>query len=95
MIKEKHLTPGRVLLRLSDHPRWREPAFQDEQGDPLAVWIPCMVIAFLPDIKRRHSRATAPRDGWEVLVLWMDDLTIPLEQVRIRPDHRGWKIAGW
>ena len=90
MIKEKHLVPGRVLLRLTDH-----PTKKDRWGDPEPWWLPCMVIAYYPDVTRRHSKKTAPVNGWEVLVIWYGNTPRPVEHVRIPPDHQGWKPAPW
>ena len=56
MIKEKDLCPGRVLTSM-DYVR----------GEPeVTAWL---VIGFTTKIKRRHSRKTAPKEGWEVLML--------------------------
>jgi hypothetical protein len=71
MIKEKHLVPGRVLLRLSE----KRVARFDKEGrhlkdDWVDTWRPCMVIAYYPDISRRHAKKTAPVNGYEVLVIW-------------------------
>jgi len=91
MIKEKHLVPGRVLLRAFDH-----PTKKDAYGDPLPEWIPCMVIAVIKDTARRHSKKTAPAEGWEVLVIWYGEHAWkPFEQVRIWPHQTCWKLAPW
>lgn len=88
MIKEKHLVPGRVLLRATDH-----PTKKDRDGDPVCWWRPCMVVAYYTDIKRRHSKSTAPILGWEVLVIWWGSTVRPIEHITIPPEHRGWKPA--
>ena len=89
MIKEKHLVPGRVLLRCVDHPTKR-----DQYNDPLDWWVPCMVIAVTKDVSRRHAKKTAPVDGWEVLVIWWGAYPgRSLEQVRILPHQTCWKPA--
>jgi hypothetical protein len=86
VIKEKHLVPGRVLLRLTYH-----PTIRDKYNNPKPWWRPCMVVAYYPDIQRRHSRKTAPVTGWEVLVIWFGTTTKPVEHVRIQPEHQSWK----
>jgi hypothetical protein len=90
MIKEKHLVPGRVLLQkqlltrqLPKHPYWKEET----------VWQPCMVVCCYPDVTRRHARKEAPVNGWEVLVLRWGDVARPVDQVRIVPDTKDWKLA--
>ncbi len=89
MIKEKHLVPGRVLLRAFDHPTKR-----DHYNYPLPWWIPCMVISVIKDVSRRHAKKTAPADGWEVLVIWWGAYGgRALEQVRILPHQTCWKPA--
>ena len=96
MIREKHLVPGRVLGRWSDHPDVyklpRNPDLYDVHGDPIGFWNPCMVISYIPDVRRRHSKKTAPVYGWDVLVFWLDDRQHRVESVRIPTDHDGWKL---
>jgi len=62
MIKEKDILPGRVIgysyLRSYEH--------GTEQAMAMVLW---MIIAVHPIIKRRHARANAPREGWNVLML--------------------------
>jgi len=96
VIKERHLVPGRVLLRSIS----KRVAVFDRQGrhfkdDWVDAWQPCMVIACYRDVSRRHSRKTAPTEGWEVLVIWYGDIARPIEHVRIPPNHNGWKPAPW
>ncbi len=93
MIKEKYLVPGRVLGRLTS----RERITMNEATDIGHRWFedywrPFMVVAYYPDIKRRHSRSTAPVSGWEVLIIWLGETTRPVEHVRIPCDHDGWKL---
>ena len=94
MISETHLVPGRVLLHVTQKRVGRFDKngrhFRDDWVD---TWKPCMVIAYYPDISRRHSRKTAPINGWEVLVIWWGDGVRPVERVRIPPDNRDWKPA--
>ena len=92
MIKEKHLVPGRVLLRALDH-----PTEKDKDGDPIPVWVPVMVIAVTRDVtKRRHSKKALPAESWNVLVLWFGEHPwCPYEQVRIWPHQTCWKPAIW
>lgn len=99
MIKERRLTPGRVIGRCSDHPLagfkgGYDPhrLYHDKYGDPIAVWIPCMVVSFIPDVKRRHAKKSAARDGWNVLVFWLDDRRDKLTSITITPNHPGWKL---
>lgn len=91
MIKEKQLVPGRVLLRSVAVPYVNKFGYHDFRN----VWVPCMVVAYQPDIKRRHARKTAPVEGWELLVLWWGEVRRPIEQVRIRPDQMDWKAASF
>lgn len=96
MIKEKNLVPGRMLLQSSER---RVPIFDQDGRHKYdvwnTVWHPCMVVAYYPDIKRRHSKKTAPIEGWEVLVLWTGEVRRPIEHVRIRPNDTSWKPAPW
>lgn len=89
MIREKHLVPGRVLGRwartMNGHNQFGVPQFRD-------VWIPCMVISYIPIILRRHAKNSAERSGWDVLVFWLDDRRERLESIRVPVDHNGWKV---
>ena len=89
MIKEKHLVPGRVLLRAHSLPRE-----VDGMERLVDAWVPCLVVSFIPDIKQRHSRDRARRLGWNVLVMWFDDRQRRLENVYVPVGHQGWKV-GW
>jgi hypothetical protein len=98
MIKESHLVPGKVLAMLSV----REMIAVDTATGSIMhreerkVWVPCMVVSYVPIIHRRHSRARAPRDcGWDVLVFWLDDRYNRLEKVHIAPDGREDGIVKW
>lgn len=62
------------------------------------AWVPCMVVSYLPSIKRRHSKDAARRAGWEVLVFWFDDRRERLQSVVIFNDQynlQKWRPAGW
>lgn len=74
---------------------WADGFERDKYGNPVIHWVPCMVISYLPDVRRRHSKKTAPVDGWEVLVFWFAEGRSPLEQVRISNNGLGWRLAGW
>lgn len=97
MIKEKHLAPGRSLLHAVSVPRWSSVGvFQ-----PKREWWPCLVIGFVPEVKRRHAKKEAPVLGWEVAVLWYGDIcrVMPywrtIQNVRINPGAHDWKPADW
>lgn len=90
MIQEKHLVPGRVLRYLA--------TYQINTPDGPAnrqAWIPCMIISFIPDVKRRHERANAKRSGWDILVFWLDERRPKrLEHIYVQSDNTNWKV-GW
>ena len=96
MIKKKDLVPGRVLFSVSEK---LTPVF-DINGFHIdtklvKTELPCMVIYCYPDVKRRHSKSTAPVNGWDVLVMWIGDSKHKLiTQVKISPDNHLWK-RGW
>lgn len=98
VIREKYLTPGRVLGRWSDHPDAhklpRNPDLYDRYGDPVGVWIPCMVISYVPlrHGLRRHARSRYEIMEWDVLVMWMDDRREKIVSVNVPADHDGWKL---
>lgn len=75
MIKERHLTPGRVLAVRNIEEEWVTK--QLPGGAPyrttqkVTTWLPCMVISYVPDVSRRHSKKTADVEGWHVMVMWM------------------------
>jgi len=50
-----------------------------------------MVIGFVLDIKRRHSKSTAPVEGWDVLVLWFGNNQRMYDIFNIKPDTKDWK----
>lgn len=60
MIKERDLVPGKVITSIDR--RWT----RDGEVELVIAW---MIIGFMEVVKRRHSRQTAPRDGWHVLLL--------------------------
>lgn len=81
MIKEKHLVPGRVLAFHKQKLEY-DPEFGVCRIDKQ---VQCMVISYIPLIKRRHARSEAQRDGWNVLVFWLDDRTTRIETLLITP----------
>jgi hypothetical protein len=60
VIKESDLVPGNVIASVDR--RWTR------NGEPVRI-IAWVVIGFITLIKRRHSRSSAPKDGWHVLLL--------------------------
>jgi len=94
MIKEKQLVPGRMLQNL------QKVTYRDADGhlSYKKVWVPCMVVSYLPSIDRRHSKNEARRSGWEVLVFWFDDRRERLARVFIYNDAftlNEWSHCGW
>lgn len=85
MIKERDLEPGRVLTR-------KERIFSNgKSADWITVW---MVVGFQAHISRRHNHSTAPRDGWDVVMIQMgnDGTTSPINVFNITPRSMGeWK----
>lgn len=59
MIKERDLVPGRVIVRLGPQQSGPEPVVVEA----------FMVIGFQEQVKRRHAKSSAPRDGWHVLMI--------------------------
>lgn len=83
MIKEKDLVPGKVITSIER--RW------SRDGEVLTI-IAWMVIGFQTQVKRRHQRTKAPRDGWHVLLLRFGGGDRVLHDVIITPGSmRDWK----
>ena len=60
MIKAKDLVPGRVITQLAR--TW--------DGGREYEWIEAwMVVGYQERVKRRHNTSTAPREGWDVVLL--------------------------
>lgn len=76
MIKEKDLAPGRVITRIDR--RWTSSG----EVVTVAAW---MVIGFQEQVRRRHGRSTAPRDGYHVLMLSLGGDGDPLREFTITP----------
>lgn len=70
MIRERNIVPGRILGRKTFESSY-DPI--EKRYKAIERIRPCMVISFIPVIKRRHSKGSAPREGWNVLVMWLDD----------------------
>jgi hypothetical protein len=60
MLKAKDLVPGRVITEL------KRSYDQNGQYEWVEAW---MVIGFQERVKRRHNKSTAPREGWDVVLL--------------------------
>jgi hypothetical protein len=60
MLKAKDLVPGRVITEL------KRSFDQNGSYDTVFAW---MVIGFQERVKRRHQKSTAPREGWDVVLL--------------------------
>lgn len=83
MIKEKDLAPGKVITSVDR--RW------STEGEVITVtaW---MVLGFERHVKRRHSRSSARRDGWHVLLLRWGDAGTVLNSIVITPyEMKDWK----
>lgn len=78
MIKERDLVPGKVITSIDR--RWT----RDGEVEHVIAW---MVIGFMELVKRRHSRSSAPRDGWHVLLLKFGEGERVLHDVVITPSE--------
>lgn len=78
MIKERDLVPGKVITSVDR--KW------SRDGEVLIVtaWL---IIGFMDLVKRRHSRKSAPRDGWHVLLLKFGGGDRVLNDVVITPSE--------
>lgn len=83
MIKEKDLVPGRVITSLET-----QRTFEGLR-QVVVAW---MVIGFQEQVKRRHKRSQAPREGWHVLLLRFGPGNEILKDVIITPTSMAlWK----
>ena len=84
MIKEKDLVPGKVITYIQR--AWRAGA----EVDSISAW---MIIGFTEQVRRRHSKSSAPRDGWHVLLLRFGEEGQTLWDTMITPSAmtRDWK----
>lgn len=94
MFNVKKLAPGRVLCCTSTL-TYRD-TFTHEWMTKTRRDL-CMVIGFVPDIKRRHAKKSAPSKGLKVMVVWMtDDRRCKVEELFIQTDNIAWKRdVGW
>lgn len=99
MIKERQLAPGRMLSFATV----KEVTVMDKKTGigsitRAPVWIPCMVVSYVPNIDRRHTRSAAQRESWDVLVFWFDLRRERLQKVNISNDAytlQNWKVCDW
>lgn len=85
MIKENDLVPGRVITSIER--RWS----RDGEVQIITAWL---IIGFMDLIRRRHSRKSAPREGWHVLLLKFGGGERILNDVTITPSEMStnkWK----
>jgi len=84
MIKQKDLVPGRVITSVDK--KW------SSEGVPILIVKAWLIVGFQESVKRRHSKAQAPREGWHVLLLRFGGKDRVLEDVIISPSTFGnWK----
>lgn len=84
MIKQKDLVPGKVIT--SAEKKWTS------DGNPILVVTAWMIVGFQENVKRRHSKAQAPREGWHVLLLRFGGRDRIVHDVVISPNTFGnWK----
>lgn len=83
MIKERDLVPGKVITSVDR--AWGVNG-QGVRGyvEVVTAW---MIIGFQDQIRRRHSKMKAPREGWHVLLLKFGDADRVLHDVVITPSE--------
>jgi hypothetical protein len=87
VIRQRNLLPSKLML----HRQWERITNVIGYSHRVERWYPCMVIGFVLDIKRRHSKSTAPVEGWDVLVLWFGNNQRMYDIFNIKPDTKDWK----
>lgn len=86
MIKEKDFEPGRVLTQLQHV--WTAPGGEG-LTEVITAW---MVIGFQANINRRHKHKTAPRRGWDVVLIRFGVKDVPVVVVNFTPQTMSqWK----
>lgn len=77
MIKENDLVPGKVITSVET---------RATRTGLLTVVTAWLVIGFQGQVKRRHGKARAPKQGWHVLLLRFGSGDRVLHDVVITPD---------
>ncbi len=77
MIKQNDLVPGKVIT--SAEKKW------NPEGRPIVVITAWLIVGFQENVKRRHSKVSAPREGWHVVLLKFGGRDRVLHDVTITP----------